>query len=99
MIIPLARDAPKGVGIVCWQPGKVARLDCRTFACVALEHTLPWVPVFTAVDLEQGEFRMEPPSPAQAAELIVGKTYPLRVQLRNALGAGVEVFDLTVQAL
>jgi hypothetical protein len=97
--VPLSRDAPKGIVIVWWQAGKVARLDCRTFTCAVTETKLPYTPTIVAVDLEQGEFRIDPPTPVQAEDLIVGQKYPLRVVLRNALGAGLEVIDLTFQVL
>jgi hypothetical protein len=97
--VPLSRAAPKGIGIVWWQPGKLARLDCRTFTCAVLETALPFVPAIVAVDLEQGAFRLQPPGPVQAAELIVGKTYTLHVVLRNALGEAIEDIRFTLQVL
>lgn len=98
-VVPLSRDAPKGVPFRWWQAGKVARLDCRGFNCVVTETTLPYIPTIDAVDLQQGEFRIAPPTPEQAEGLIVGQKYPLRIVLRNGLGAGVEVTDLVFQVL
>lgn len=97
--VPLSRAAPKGIVIRWWQPGKIARLDCRSFTCTAIQHGLPWTPVFAPLDLELGEFRVQPPSPVQAEKLIVGKAYSLHVVLRNAAGEGIEDMHFTVQVL
>ena len=89
----MSRAAPKAILIRWWQGGKVAPLDCTTFSCAVLETTLPFVPVIAPHDLAQGWFRIVPPAPNLAAELIVGQRYPLHVVLRNALGEAIE--DMT----
>ena len=97
--VPLSCTAPKALAINWWQAGKVARLDCTSFTCTVEGTSLPYTPAVEPINLAQGQFRLLPPAPADAAQLRPGKTYGLHLVLRNALGEAIEDIRFTIEAV
>lgn len=97
MIAKLSRLAPKALRIRWWQtPAKLARIDCTGFTCAVEETNLPYVPEIAVVNAIRGEFDILPPGAVDLAEVERAKSYSVSIVLRNAGGAPVDDFRLTV---
>lgn len=98
-ILRLSTAVPRAVLVRWFQPGRTARLDCTGFTMQTGETGLPFVPVWQAVNLAQGEFRIAPATPEQLALLRPGRQYGLHALLLNSLGEPVDDMRLTIEAV
>lgn len=98
-ILRLSSSVPRAILVRWFQPGHTLRLDCTSFTMQTHETGLPFVPVWQAVDLEAGEFRIAPATPEQLALLRPGRQYGLHALLLNALGEPVDDMRLMIEAV
>jgi hypothetical protein len=83
-----------------FQAGDVLPIDCTGFSCAVTETTLPWVPAVALLNAPLSQWQIAAPTAPQAALLVTGQRYGIKIVLFNALGEAIEgPADLTVVAV
>ena len=93
-----SRTVRKPIRFEWWQAGETTPIDCTGLIPVVAETALPWTPAIVAINAALGQFEVAAPSAVQAALLVEGRRYGLRIELRSAGGAAIEEFSLILVA-
>lgn len=91
-----SKSVRKPIRFDWYQAGDVDPIDCTGFGVAVAETTLPWVPAVTLLNGPLGQWQLAAPSAPQAALLVNGQRYGIRISLLNGQGAAIEGADLTV---
>lgn len=94
-----SRTVLKPIRFDWFQAGDIDPIDCSTFTAAVTETTLPWTPAVALLNGPLGQWQIAAPSVPQAAQLVEGRRYGIKVVLSNGAGQPIEEAEFTVVAV